>query len=324
MAAGLTLQAVALGWMATTASIHQSYSTMIVPFLLAGAGMSLVFAPAANAVLSSVKAHQAGQASGATNAIRELGGVLGIAVLATVFTSHGSYASPQAFVQGLQPALWVGVAVLGAGALLAAALPFSTRADAAAQLDTVPATASASSAMASATTGTHPRQRVPASERRDALIEAAVHEFALGGLHGTPVDRIARRVGVAQPYVFSLFGSKKELFLAAVERCFDLVKETFTRVAAEYDPSIAVEDADVLLAMGHSYVELLHSHRDYLMLQHQAYAACNDPEIRDSVRALYAGLVTHVERIAAEAAQRSGSPCRRPSRSTSSSATECG
>jgi EmrB/QacA subfamily drug resistance transporter len=144
MAAGLTLQAVALGWMATTASIHQSYSTMIVPFLLAGAGMSLVFAPAANAVLSSVKAHQAGQASGATNAIRELGGVLGIAVLATVFTSHGSYASPQAFVQGLQPALWVGVAVLGAGALFAAALPFSTRADAAAQLDTVPATASAS------------------------------------------------------------------------------------------------------------------------------------------------------------------------------------
>ncbi|MBV9336332.1 MAG: MFS transporter, partial [Solirubrobacterales bacterium] len=144
MAAGLTLQAVALGWMATTASVHQSYSTMIVPFLLAGTGMSLVFAPAANAVLSSVKVHQAGQASGATNAIRELGGVLGIAVLATVFTSHGGYASPQAFIQGLQPALWVGVAVLGAGALLAAALPFSTRADAAAQLDGVPATASAS------------------------------------------------------------------------------------------------------------------------------------------------------------------------------------
>jgi EmrB/QacA subfamily drug resistance transporter len=144
MAAGLGLQAVALGWMATTASIDQSYTSMIVPFLLAGTGMSLVFAPAANAVLSSVKAHQAGQASGATNAIRELGGVLGIAVLATVFTSHGGYASPQAFVQGLEPALWVGVAVLGAGALLAAALPFSTRADAAAQLDTVPATVPAS------------------------------------------------------------------------------------------------------------------------------------------------------------------------------------
>ena len=66
------------------------------------------------------------------------------------------------------------------------------------------------------------RQRVPAAERRDALIEAAVHEFAHGGLHGTPVDRIARRVGVAQPYVFSLFASKRELFLAAVERGFEL------------------------------------------------------------------------------------------------------
>ncbi|MBV9336331.1 MAG: TetR/AcrR family transcriptional regulator [Solirubrobacterales bacterium] len=135
-----------------------------------------------------------------------------------------------------------------------------------------------------------------------------MHEFALGGLHGTPVDRIARQVGVAQPYVFSLFGSKKELFLAAVERGFDLVKDTFTQVAAEFDPSVAEEDVDVLLAMGHSYVELLHSHRDYLMLQHQAYAACNDTEIRDCVRALYAGLVTRVERIAAEAAQRHGEP----------------
>ena len=64
------------------------------------------------------------------------------------------------------------------------------------------------------------RQRVPASERRDALIDAAIHEFAQAGFHGTPVDRIARRVGVAQPYVFSLFGSKRELFLAAVERGF--------------------------------------------------------------------------------------------------------
>jgi hypothetical protein len=103
--------------------------------------MSLVFAPSANAVLSSVRTEQAGQASGATNAIRELGGVLGIAVLATVFTSHGSYLSPQAFVSGLAPAMWVGVAVLAAGALIAAAVPFSTRADAAAQLDTVPVAA---------------------------------------------------------------------------------------------------------------------------------------------------------------------------------------
>ena len=69
-----------------------------------------------------------------------------------------------------------------------------------------------------------PRRRVPAAERRDALIEAAVHEFAHGGLHGTPVERIAKRVGVAQPYVFSLFATKRDLFLAAVERGFEIVK----------------------------------------------------------------------------------------------------
>jgi hypothetical protein len=101
---------------------------MIMPFILAGSGMALVFAPSANAVLSSVRTDQAGQASGATNAIRELGGVLGIAVLATVFTSHGSYASPHAYVNGLIPAMWVGVVVLAGGALIAAAFPFDTRA----------------------------------------------------------------------------------------------------------------------------------------------------------------------------------------------------
>jgi MFS family permease len=131
MVAGLGLQALALARLAVLAGVHESYASMIVPFVLAGAGMALVFAPAANAVLSSVRTEQAGQASGVTNAIRELGGVLGIAVLATVFTSHGSYASSHAFVDGLIPAMWVGVGVLGAGALLAAALPFSTRSSAA-------------------------------------------------------------------------------------------------------------------------------------------------------------------------------------------------
>jgi EmrB/QacA subfamily drug resistance transporter len=130
MVAGLSLQAVALGWLAALASVDQSYVSMIAPFVLAGSGMALVFAPSANAILSSVKTEETGQASGATNAVRELGGVLGIAVLATVFTSHGNYISPQAFVNGLVPAMWVGVAVLAAGALIALVLPFSTRAKA--------------------------------------------------------------------------------------------------------------------------------------------------------------------------------------------------
>ncbi len=136
MAAGLGLQAVALGWLAALAGVHESYVSMIGPFLLGGAGMALVFAPSANAVLASVRTDQAGQASGATNAIRELGGVLGVSVLATVFTSHGGYGSPQAFVDGLTPALWIGTAVLAVGALIPLLLPFSTRAAAQAQLAT--------------------------------------------------------------------------------------------------------------------------------------------------------------------------------------------
>jgi len=98
---------------------------MIIPFIMAGAGMALVFAPSANAVLSSVLPQQAGQASGANNAIREVGGVLGVAVLASVFTGSGGYGSPQAFVNGLLPAMWVGVGVLAAGALVALVFPFA-------------------------------------------------------------------------------------------------------------------------------------------------------------------------------------------------------
>jgi AcrR family transcriptional regulator len=151
---------------------------------------------------------------------------------------------------------------------------------------------------------TAPRQRVPAAERRDALIDAAMHEFAHGGLHGTPVERIARRVGVAQPYVFSLFPSKRELFLAAVERGFEHTSQTFTRAAAEYDPAIAAPDADVLKAMGLAYVELMSNNRHFLMLQHQAYAACDDEVIRDRVRAAYARLIAHVERLSGATPER--------------------
>ena len=128
MVAGLSLQAIALGWLATEASTTMSYGSMIVPFILAGSGMALVFAPSASAVLNSVRVDQAGQASGATNAIRELGGTFGIAVLATVFSGAGAYTTPQAFVDGLVPALWVGVAVLAFGAIVAAALPFGGKA----------------------------------------------------------------------------------------------------------------------------------------------------------------------------------------------------
>ncbi len=136
------------------------------------------------------------------------------------------------------------------------------------------------------------RKRVPAAERREALISAAVHEFAGSGLHGTPVDRIARCVGVAQPYVFSLFAGKRELFLAAIDHCFDRFADTFTRAAADFRAGVVSEDCeDVLMAMGRAYKELLDTDRDYLMLQHQAYAACDDALVCARVRRRYAELV---------------------------------
>ncbi|HEX5853788.1 MAG TPA: helix-turn-helix domain-containing protein [Solirubrobacteraceae bacterium] len=140
--------------------------------------------------------------------------------------------------------------------------------------------------------GEQARRRVPAAQRREELIAAAVHEFAHGGLHGTPVERIARRVGVAQPYVFSLFSSKRELFLAALELSFKRVADMFERAAREHRDGRAEEDcADALEAMGRAYRNLLSSDRDYLMLQHQSYAACDDEVVRACVRHRYAQLV---------------------------------
>src|SRR6201992_820794 len=151
--------------------------------------------------------------------------------------------------------------------------------------------------MATSTDTKTTRQRVPAAARRDALISAAVHEFAHGGLHGTPVDKIARSVGVAQPYVFSLFANKKELFLAAVERSFAHTADLFTQAAEAFDPAKALPEPTVLQAMGDAYVGSLITHRDYLMIQHQAYAACDDEAIRNHVRHCYAELVDHVARL---------------------------
>jgi len=142
------------------------------------------------------------------------------------------------------------------------------------------------------------KRRVPASERREELISAAVHEFAHGGLHGTPVERIARRVGVAQPYVFSLFSNKRELFLAALGRSFELVADTFRKAAGEYEAGRGPEGcSDALEAMGQAYKAMLQSDRDYLMLQHQSYAACDDEVVRSLVRFRYAQLVDLAGRL---------------------------
>ncbi|OLB23223.1 MAG: MFS transporter [Actinobacteria bacterium 13_2_20CM_68_14] len=123
MAAGLALQAVGLAWIATVSSPTMPYSDVVAPFFLSGISMALFFAPVANVVLSSVRPVEEGQASGANNAIRELGGVFGVAVLASIFAHYGGYGAPQHFVDGLRPAVWVGAGLVGVGALAALAIP---------------------------------------------------------------------------------------------------------------------------------------------------------------------------------------------------------
>ena len=132
--------------------------------------------------------------------------------------------------------------------------------------------------------------RKTAEERREALIEAASFEFARGGLHGASTDDIARRAGISQPYLFRLFRTKKELFLAVVDRCFDATTAVFDQAAA------GVEPAGRLEAMGMAYCELLRD-RSRLMMQMQTYAACDDPDVRDLVRKRYGALVRFVEEI---------------------------
>jgi EmrB/QacA subfamily drug resistance transporter len=119
MAAGLALQASGLLWLATQASPTEAYTSMIGPFMLSGIGMSLFFAPVANVVLSAVRPEHEGKASGANNAIRELGGVFGVAVLAAVFAHVGGYQSAAAFTHGMQIAVYIGSGVVGLGAVAA-------------------------------------------------------------------------------------------------------------------------------------------------------------------------------------------------------------
>ena len=120
---GFTLQAVALGWIAFVSTPTTPYSELIAPFIIAGVGMALFFAPMANVVLSAVGRKEEGQASGANNAIRELGGVFGVAVLASVFARYGGYETGQTFVNGMTPALWIGAIVVAFGAVAAFAIP---------------------------------------------------------------------------------------------------------------------------------------------------------------------------------------------------------
>jgi AcrR family transcriptional regulator len=134
--------------------------------------------------------------------------------------------------------------------------------------------------------------RQTAEERREAVLEAARVEFAQHGFHGASTDAIARRAGISQPYLFRLFGSKKALFIAVNDMCFQRTLDLFRAAAS------GTSGQDALDAIGRAYAELIESDRSMLQGQLQAYsAAVNDDEIRSSVARGYGRLVDYVEAV---------------------------
>jgi AcrR family transcriptional regulator len=129
-----------------------------------------------------------------------------------------------------------------------------------------------------------------AEQRRETVLEAAVPEFALRGLAGTSTEDVARRAGISQPYLFRLFPTKKALFLALVERCYQRIEDAFLAAAGDKTGE------EALAAMGDEYERLLDD-RTLLLLQMHAYAACEDPDIRAATRAGYKRLWNMVERV---------------------------
>ena len=134
-------------------------------------------------------------------------------------------------------------------------------------------------------------ERKSKEERREEILDAAIAEFARKGLQGASTEEIARLAGISQPYVFRLFGTKKELYIAGVARCFRQTLELIQRAAE------GKRGDEALHAIGVAYGTLLESDRLYLRAQMQAYAACEDPEICAVVRNGYGDLVTYVERV---------------------------
>jgi AcrR family transcriptional regulator len=134
--------------------------------------------------------------------------------------------------------------------------------------------------------------RMSAADRRDAVLDAALVEFAERGYAGTSTEDIARRAGISQPYLFRLFGTKKELYIASVTRCFRETLELFQRSAE------GLRGEEALHAIGEAYIAQLEANKTWLMAQMQSYAAAaEDPEIRSAVRAGYGDLVAYVKRV---------------------------
>src|SRR3990172_4352887 len=141
--------------------------------------------------------------------------------------------------------------------------------------------------------------RRTAEERREDVLEAAVEEFARAGFHGASADTIARRAGISQPYLFRLFGSKKDLYVASVRRCLRRTLEAIQEAAE------GLRGEEALSAMGEAYGVLLKTDPTMLQAQLQTYAAAlDDPDVRTAVRDGYGDLYTYIERVSGVSAPR--------------------
>jgi AcrR family transcriptional regulator len=138
------------------------------------------------------------------------------------------------------------------------------------------------------------RTRKSAEERREQIIALAIEQFAIGGYKGTSTEAIAREAGISQPYLFRLFRTKRDLFLACHDRADGRILETFREAAR------GVPKAEVLQALGMAYVELLND-KTALLFQMQSYAACSDPLIQARVRESYGAIVKEVEQLSGAA-----------------------
>jgi AcrR family transcriptional regulator len=136
-----------------------------------------------------------------------------------------------------------------------------------------------------------PTRRKSAEVRREEILAVAMEQFAAGGYHGTSTETIARDAGISQPYLFRLFRTKKELFLACDDRACAKVIDAFRRAAADAAPG------EELAAMGHAYVHELLPDRHALLMLMQGYAAVSDPEIQEHVRRKYGEVVAEVARL---------------------------
>jgi AcrR family transcriptional regulator len=142
------------------------------------------------------------------------------------------------------------------------------------------------------------QERKSRQERREEILDAAFAVFAEQGLHGASTEEIAKRAGISQPYVFRLFGTKKRLFMATIERCLRGTLEMF------HTASAGLSGEEALQAIGEAYSERLASDPTYLHAQMQSYAACDDPDIREVVRRGFGELVEYTERVSGLSSER--------------------